>query len=244
MKKIRLLAIVGLLVVTACSDDNDVNPVVEEIEIESDFHILETTASVNEYNQLLMSIRTEGQAGATLPTPAGQMDGAPVMGYVFPTTLSAEDVGFGDVEGIVAMALTSHPDFDDTPLWDENNDQLYDNDGIIWHAHWVVLVNDDRVDGGLSVRELDLEDETLIVPPTHPGMPIYLDSPGFNVITKNDYIKVVIPVNRINNQRSFNFDGVTAFLRVNLSDVSLPTLGVYEVYDVASDDLSLPYQVN
>ena len=55
------------------------------------------------------------------------------MGYVFPTSLKSEDVGFGQVEGIVALALTSHPDFDDTPLWDENTDGTFDNDGIIWH---------------------------------------------------------------------------------------------------------------
>ncbi len=57
----------------------------------------------------------------------------------FPTSLQPKDVGFGAVEGIVALALTSHPDFDDTPLWDENNDQKFDNDGIVWHPHWVVL---------------------------------------------------------------------------------------------------------
>jgi len=62
-----------------------------------------------------------------------------VLGYVFPTTLKPEDAGFGKVEGILALAVTSHPDFDDTPLWDENNNSNYADDGIIFHSHWVVL---------------------------------------------------------------------------------------------------------
>ncbi|WP_299680737.1 hypothetical protein [uncultured Tenacibaculum sp.] len=80
-------------------------------------------------------IEVKGFAGKTVPKKTGQLDGAPVLGYVFPTSLQSTDVGFNETSGIVALALTSHPDFDDTPLWDENNDQKYDNDGIIWHPH-------------------------------------------------------------------------------------------------------------
>ena len=82
------------------------------------------------------------------------MDGAPVLGYVFPTTLEPEDVGFGDVEGIVALAATSHPDFDDTPLWDENGNRVYGDDGVRFHSHWVLLVEDracHRWSGGQGV---------------------------------------------------------------------------------------------
>src|SRR5690606_3117241 len=106
----------------------------------------------------LWEINVKGMAGRTVPRPAGQMDGAPVLGYVFPTSLKTTDVGFGATGGIVALALTSHPDFDDTPLWDENNDARYDNDGVIWHPHWVVLVEDSRVEGGLSVKEFKKAD--------------------------------------------------------------------------------------
>jgi len=41
---------------------------------------------------------------------------------------------------------------------------------------------------------------------------------------------------------SFNFDGVTAGLRVN-ADLHSPLLCVTNVYDVASGDLSLPGKV-
>jgi hypothetical protein len=40
--------------------------------------------------------------------------------------------------GILALAVTAHPDFDDTPLFDENADGDPANDGKSWHSHWVV----------------------------------------------------------------------------------------------------------
>ena len=36
---------------------------------------------------LVFEVTTEGRVGATTPEAAGQLDGAPVLGYVFPTTL-------------------------------------------------------------------------------------------------------------------------------------------------------------
>lgn len=189
------------------------------------------------------TIKVAGQAGRTTPEPIGQLDGAPVLGYVFPTNLQTSDVGFSDTDGIVALALTSHPDFDDTPLWDENNDRNFDNDGIIWHPHWVVLQEDQRVAGGLSVKQFKKADKTVVLPPTNPGMPMYMDSPGYPVTTSENVIKVVVPSYRINNRSDFSFDGVTAFMKVNTSKDGLPMLGVYEVFNVASGDLSLPYKV-
>lgn len=195
-------------------------------------------------DQLIFTIETEGSAGNSIPTAFGQMNGAPVLGYVFPTTLSPTDVGFSDTEGILAMAITSHPDFDDTPLWDENNDRNYANDGVIWHPHWVVLTQDDRVPGGLAVKQFDPNNNNVTLPPTNPGMPMYMDSPGHPIITKGNKIRVVIPAYRMNNKTNFNFDAVTAYMQVNASNPDYPMLGVYAVYSVASGDLSLPYTVS
>ena len=188
-------------------------------------------------------ITVDGIAGQTVPTPIGQLDGAPVLGYVFPTNLKSTDVGFGKTDGIVALALTSHPDFDDTPLWDENSDAIFDNDGVVWHPHWVVLVEDTRVAGGLSVKQFKKADKTVILPPTNPGMPMYMDSPGYPVTAQTKTIRVVVPNYRINHRSDFSYDGVSAFMKVNTSDENKPMLGVYKVYNVASGDLSLPYKV-
>ena len=191
----------------------------------------------------IWEITVDGTAGKTTPTKVGQLDGAPVLAYVFPTSLKPTNVGFNQTEGIVALALTSHPDFDDTPLWDENSDQIFDNDGIIWHPHWVILIEDKRVNGGLSVKQFKKADETVVLPPTNPGMPMYMDSPGYPVTTQENTIKVVVPDYRMNNKTDFSYDGVTAFMKVNTSNENLPMLGVYEVFSVASGDLSLPYKV-
>ncbi len=128
-------------------------------------------------------------------------------------------------------------------MWDENNDTNYANDGVVWHPHWVVLNEDSRVEGGLSVKQYDTEDTSVILPPTNPGMPMYMDSPGFQVITKGNSIKVVVPDYRMNNQTDFTYDGVACYMKVNTEIADKPMLGVYKVYSVASGDLSLPYTV-
>lgn len=197
----------------------------------------------SKFGATIWEIAVKGEAGKTTPTPIGELNGAPVLGYVFPTTLKPTDIGFSYTEGIVALALTSHPDFDDTPLWDENSDARYDNDGIIWHSHWVVLTEDKRVEGGLSVKQFKKGDESVTLPPTSPDMPMYMDSPGFQVVTKGNTIRVIVPDYRINNQINFKYDGVAAYMQVNTKNMEKPMLGVYKVYSIASGNLSLPYTV-
>ncbi|HRP55855.1 hypothetical protein [Agriterribacter sp.] len=216
----------------------------------SDFQITDVSVAHNiEIGATVWEMKVKGSAGKTTPTPVGRLNGAPVLGYVFPTTLKSEDVGFSHTEGIVALALTSHPDFDDTPLWDESADGKYDNDGIIWHPHWVVLTEDKRVDGGLAVKQFNPGDSGVKLPPTNPGMPMYMDSPGYQVVTKGNLIRVIVPDYRISNKTNFSFDGVAAYMQVNTGSggnhgsSDMPMLGVYKVYSVASGNLSLPYRV-
>lgn len=242
MKNLSSLLVIATLTLACQAQNLNENP---NFKSSDDLKITAATASYNEdLDQIVFEIQVKGHAGESVPKPFGQLDGAPVLGYVFPTSLKSTDVGFSAVEGIVALALTSHPDFDDTPLWDENNDQKYDNDGVIWHPHWVVLTQDDRVPGGLSVKQFKKGDVSVKLPPTNPGMPMFMDSPGFPVITKGNAIRVVVPGYRMNHQTDFKFDGVAAYMQVNGSDEKRPMLGVYSVYSVASGDLSLPYSVN
>ena len=208
----------------------------------SDLDIKDASVELIEHlGVVVFEMQVEGIAGGTLPEPAGQLDGAPVLGYVFPTSLRPEQVGFGSGDGIVALAATSHPDFDDTPLFDENGHGAYDDtgDGRVLHTHWVVLVPDERVAGGLSVKAVvGTVDGDL--PPTSPGMPIYLDSPGYTVVTARNRLRIVVPKWRIRDLDAFRFDAVTAYMQVNTSASDRPMLGVYEVYSVLSGDLSLP----
>lgn len=213
----------------------------------NDFKIKSASVSHNKaYGTLEFEITVFGKAGATKPAAIGKLDMAPVLAYVFPTTLKSEDVGFSATEGIVALALTSHPDFDDSPFWDENADGKFDNDGIVWHPHWVILVEDKRVKGGLAVKEYKPADK-VTKPATAPDMPMFMDSPGFPVVTDANKIRVSVPAFRIKNKVQFNYDAVSCYLEVSAPaegmSMDKPMLGVYNVFSVLSKNLSLPYKV-
>jgi hypothetical protein len=104
-------------------------------------------------------------------------------------------------------------------------DHNYDNDGKCYHTHWVVLVKADRVEGGLSVKEFKNEDESVVLPPTNPGMPMYVDSPGFSVVLNNNTLKVAVPAQRVSNKKDFNYGCVAAYMEVSTEE-GRPLLGV------------------
>ena len=209
-----------------------------------DLQIVKATVQYRrDLDLLVFDLQVAGAAGATTPTPRGALDGAPVLGYVVPTNLPPAAVGFTGADGIVALAVTAHPDFDDTPLWDENHDGDFKDDGALWHTHWVLVAPDDRVPGGLAVKAVAPTQESIFLPPTNPGLPLYLDSPGFPVQRDGDTLRVVVPASRVGGDARFNFDAVSAYLQVNASDPTRPMLGVYDVYGILSGDLSLPYAV-
>ena len=241
-----LMALFTLTIIMSCSAQKRTN---EDPNFKTSDDLKITNVKViydTDLEHFIFDIEVKGNAGKSTPKAVGSVHGAPVLGYVFPTNLKSTDVGFSKTDGIVALALTSHPDFDDTPIWDENADANYANDGIVWHPHWVVLTKDERVPGGLSVKRFDQNDTNAKRPPTHPGMPMYMDSPGYNTIVKGNSIKAVVPKFRINNVTDFAFDGVAAYMQVNANweKENLPMLGVYNVYSIASGDLSLPYKVS
>ncbi|MBL4789238.1 MAG: hypothetical protein JKY60_09380 [Kordiimonadaceae bacterium] len=141
------------------------------------------------------------------------------------------------------MAVTAHPDFDDTPLFDENGDGDLGNDGNVWHSHWVVLVGDDACGkGSLKVKDIPAGTSPKL-PLTWPGLPILLDSPGYSPVIDKDTVVVTVPFKNAAALKGIAFDGVTAGLRVNESAHS-PLLCVADVWDIASGDLSLPGKID
>ncbi len=185
---------------------------------------------------------TNGTAGTDRPTPVGALAGAPVHAYVWPTSLDPSSVGFEGGTGILALAATSHPDFDDTPLYDENGDGDPANDGAPWHSHWVVLTPTEACGpGALGVRDIP-EGETPAMPLTWPGLPIFIDSPGYAPLFDGPEIKVNVPFSNAAALAGVSYDGVTSALRVN-ANVHAPLLCVTDVFDVASGDLSLPGKI-
>lgn len=179
-----------------------------------------------------------GDAGSVKPVPIGQLAGAKVESYVWPTSLDPSVVGFDKGSGILSLAITAHPDFDDTPLYDEDHDGDPANDGADWHSHWVVLVEDGACEAGLKVRDVSLGVDLL--PATAPNLPIALDSPGMIPILEGRTARITVTVSETEN---VSFDAVTAELQVN-EMAEAPLLCVTGVNDVASGDLSLPGRVS
>ena len=179
-------------------------------------------------------MEVSGKAGSKKPKPIGKLKGAKVDAYVWPTKLDPSAVGFAKGSGILALAITAHPDFDDTPLYDENGDGILDNDGADWHSHWVVLSKDAACAGGLKVRDVSPGKD--ILPATAPGLPIALDSPGMSPLIKGATIRITVPVKGAEN---VNFDAVAAKLQVH-KEGKTPLLCVTGTYKVASGNLSLP----
>ena len=179
-----------------------------------------------------------GTAGSVKPVPIGQLAGAKVESYVWPTDLDPSVVGFDKESGILSLAITAHPDFDDTPLFDEDQDGDPANDGADWHSHWVVLVEDKACGAGLKVR--DVSPGVDLLPATAPYLPIALDSPGMSPGLSGRIAKITVPVSDTEN---ISFDAVTAELQVN-EKTEAPLLCVTGVHDIASGDLTLPGRVS
>jgi len=213
-----------------------------------------TTASSSAFDIVHAKITTENKiatfhmavaanAGISKPTAIGGLAGSDVYSYVWPTSLNSSSVGFEANAGILALAVTSHPNFDDTPLYDENSDGNTTNDGDVWHSHWVVLQpNEACGPGALGVVDIAADSQPQL-PKTWPGLPILIDSPGWNPTFNAETVEVRVAFDNIASLEEASYDGVTAALRVNQS-VHAPLLCVVDVKDVASGDLSLPGKVN
>lgn len=196
------------------------------------FDLVETSIRVDGA-QLVFRSQVRGAAGSERPAAAGQFAGASVYAYVWPTSLNSGDIGFARDQGIVALAATFHPDFDDAAKGAKNRD--------IWHSHWVILAPDAACGGGLKVRDIP-KDAKPKVPETWPGVPLLIDSPAYLPEFKGEAIEVRVPRAAIGAPATFKFDGVTAGLKVN-ANLHAPLLCVDAVFKVASGDLSLPGQV-
>lgn len=206
--------------------------------VRTDFDIVHTKIST-EGNVATFHMAVSGKAGRSVPAATGKLAGSDVFSYVWPTTIDPYEVGFEKAAGILALAVTAHPDFDDTPLYDENGDGKRDNDGNLWHSHWVVLKPNDAC-GPNALAVVDIpEGVKPRLPKTWPGFPMLLDSPGWSPTLDAETVEVKVPFDDIGVVSGSRFDGVTAGLRVNAS-VHAPLLCVVDVYKISSGDLSLP----
>jgi hypothetical protein len=77
------------------------------------------------------------------------------------------------------------------------------------------------------------------MPETWPGLPIFIDSPGFTPLFDGPEISVTVPFADAGVVAGAAFDGVTSALGVN-ANIHAPLLCVTDIFDIASGDLSLP----
>ena len=210
--------------------------------VKAPFDIIHSKVTL-EGNVATFHMAVSGKAGKSRPAKTGKLAGSSVFSYVWPTSLDPSEVGFEAKAGILALAVTSHPDFDDTPLFDENGDGDPKNDGNLWHSHWVVLQPDNAC-GKDALKVVDIPPGTTPkLPKTWPGLPLLLDSPGYSPIFSGEMVEVKVPFDHGDAIAAASFDGVTAGLRVNAS-MHNPLLCVVNVFKVASGNLSLPGKVN
>lgn len=180
------------------------------------------------------AMEVAGAAGSQVPAATGKLPGAKVEAYVWPTKVDPKAVGFDSGSGILALAVTAHPDFDDTPLFDENADGDSANDGAKWHSHWVVLTEDAACPAGLKVRDISPGKDAL--PPTAPGLPISLDSPGMSPLLSGSVVRVSLPLAGAENVA---FDAVTSELQVH-AEGKAPLLCVSALHKIATGALNFP----
>jgi len=194
-------------------------------------------------HHLVFSMSVASGAGKETPEAIGKLKGATVYSYVWPTGFDPSLVGFSKKTGILAFAATSHPDFDDTPLYDEDGDGNPANDGRKWHTHWVVLSKTTECGpSGLKVRDIK-KGEVFDLPKTWPSLPLFIDSPGWHPNFTETSIEIRVPFEKSADLTGKAFDGVTSALRVN-ANAHVPLLCVNAVFDVASGDLSLPGRID
>lgn len=196
------------------------------------FDIVKTDIKVDAAkNWLIFSMQVSGKAGSVRPTKSGKFAGSRVFSYVWPTKIDPAEVGFESGAGILALAVTSHPDFDDVPLFNIK--------GADWHSHWVVLVPDEVCGkGALKVKDIP-EGIKPRLPKTWPGVPILIDSPGYPPAFNGGTVRIRVPFDDVSALTGVAFDGVTAGLQINAS-AHQPLLCMVNVFDVASGDLSMP----
>lgn len=200
--------------------------------VQASFDIVETKITTD-HGHAIFRTRVRGDAGKVQPKATGKFAGSDVYAYVWPTSLNSADVGFEKDQGIVALAVTFHPDFDDGAKGAKNRDK--------WHPHWVVLAEDKACGGGLKVRDIP-DGAKPKVPDTWPGVPLLIDSPDYKTTLSGAVVETHVPLEKIGALATASFDGVTAGLRIN-ANLHAPLLCVANVFKVASGNLSLPGRV-
>jgi len=183
---------------------------------------IRTTEVLLDGDFLRFRMTMRGNAGASLPPRTGTFEGSQMYAYIWPTSADSAAAGFPRGQGLLALALVSHPD------------QVEDMGGTKfsadWHPHWMVLVPA----MGCGPYGLRVMDGAPVMPG---GMPLLSVAAALPSAMTGPTVEVRVPVSMLGKPAALRFDGMTASLLATSSGPS-PLLCV-RPFDVASGRLVL-----
>lgn len=192
--------------------------------IEPSFDILSVEA-VPMQADLSFRMTVRGEAGAQTPAAERRKARGEIYAYIWPMNVDTVKAGFPPGQGLLAIALVNHPDFDDGPALSRNSEG--------WHSHWFVLVPDKACgSNGLKVKEM--AEDTV----KGSGLPVMTSAPDFPVSHEGSMAEVRVPRALLGDMVALRFDGLTASLQMSDAETP-PFMCISQVFDVASKGLTL-----
>lgn len=167
-----------------------------------------------------------GNAGASLPPRTGQFEGSQMYAYIWPTSADSSAAGFPRGQGLLALALISHPDV----VENVGGRQL----SAEWHPHWMVLAPS----MGCGPYGLRIMDGMAAAPGTRPLMTV---PASLNSAMTGNMVDVRVPAAMLGDTNTLRFDGLTASLAASSGGPS--PLVCVRPFDVASGRLVLQGRV-
>lgn len=163
-----------------------------------------------------------GNAGSSLPPRTGNFEGSQMFAYIWPTTADSSAAGFPRGQGVLALALLSHPD-----LVEDMGGTRFSAD---WHPHWMVLVPAMGC-GPYGLRVMD----GMAAAPGR--LPLMMTPTSLPSAMTGNLVDVRVPAAMLGDKDVLRFDGLTATLVVSSSGPS--PLVCVRPFDVASGRLIL-----
>lgn len=171
---------------------------------------------------LFFRMALRGNAGMSVPPRTGKFPGSQMYAYLWPTSADSSAAGFPRGQGLLALALVSHPDLVETVGSMEFS--------IDWHPHWMVLVPAMGC-GPFGLRIMEGK-------PAAPGaLPLLTTVASLPSAMAGPAIEVRVPAGQLGDPGALRFDGMTASI-VATSAAPQPLLCVRPI-DVASGRLAL-----
>lgn len=223
MRSARFLTVaIGLL---ACGlggvavADAIISPVNETIEPTFDIQNADVR---REGDFLFFRMTLRSNAGTSLPPRTGKFLGSQMFAYIWPTSADSAAAGFPRGQGLLALALVSHPD-----LVEKNGNMEFSVD---WHPHWMVLVPAMGC-GPFGLRIVEGQ-------PVAPGaLPLLTKVASLPSAMAGPMIEVRVPAGQLGDPATLRFDGMTAAI-IATNATPAPLMCVRPI-DVASGRLVL-----